>query len=67
MARIQGWARLREAARLSSLIKLTYGRRLGRLHQYPACGGKGPEDETRLSDGISSQQTFRFAPWIRQG
>lgn len=24
----------------SSLVKLTYGRRLERLHQYPACGGK---------------------------
>ncbi|RWA59778.1 MAG: hypothetical protein EOQ28_32745 [Mesorhizobium sp.] len=32
----------------SSLIKLTYGRRLRRLHQYPACGGRGLEGETRL-------------------
>ena len=46
---------------ISCQIKLTYGRRSRRLHQYPACGGRAQEDETILECGFSSQVLKRFA------
>ena len=46
---------------ISCQIKLTYGRRSRRLHQYPACSGRAQEDETILECGFSSQVLKRFA------
>jgi hypothetical protein len=41
--------------------KLTYGRRIERLHHYPACvAAKAQEDETILGDGILSHIMRRF-------
>ena len=41
-------------------INLTSGRRAKRLHQYPACGGRGQEDETILICGFSGHGFQRF-------
>jgi len=41
-----------------STINLTYGRRSRRLHQHPACGGRG-------SGGRNHSQDRRFGPWAR--
>jgi len=41
-------------------IKLTYGRRLSRLHQHPASGGGAQEAETILWVGCWGQRPLRF-------
>jgi hypothetical protein len=41
-------------------INLTSGRRAKRLHQYPACGGRGSGDETILNCGFSGHGFRRF-------
>jgi hypothetical protein len=41
-------------------INLTFGRRVKRLHQYPACGGGAQEDETILKSGFLGHGSRRF-------
>jgi hypothetical protein len=38
---IQGLSPLHSLVRFRHQSKLTFGRRSGRLHHYPACGGRG--------------------------
>ena len=47
-------------------IKLTFGRRSWRLHQYPARGGCGSGDETILNSGFLTIPLFGSSTWIRQ-
>lgn len=57
---IQGLSPLQDLIRLRHQFKLTFGRRAQRLHQYPACGGRGSGDGTILILGFSSQPWNRF-------
>jgi len=48
-------------------IKLTYGRRLLRLHQYPAYGGWGRRRPGPfLPSVVEASSHFGSATWIRQ-
>jgi hypothetical protein len=50
-----------------STINLTYGRRLRRLHQHPACGGQGSGRREPFSKtAFQATDCFGSSTWIRQ-
>jgi len=50
-----------------STINLTYGRRLRRLHQHPACGGRGSGRREPFSKtAFQATACVGSSTWIRQ-
>jgi hypothetical protein len=50
-----------------SQIQLIYGRRTGRLHQHPACGGRGlRRTKPFYETAFQAKQKFGSSTWIRQ-
>jgi hypothetical protein len=63
---ILGLSPLRDPHRFPvARVKLTYGRRASRLHQYPACGGQGLRRARPIcSAAVEAMLHLRSPTWI---